>query len=100
MSLEQKRDQFLNEAIPTDLLRAPTTKAAPYPVEALGDVLGNAAKTLQKTVKAPMALCCQSVLAAASLAAQAQAQAHFDIMLPWGGAQTIVIIFAHSCPIR
>jgi putative DNA primase/helicase len=80
MSLEQKRDQFLNEAIPTDPLRAPTTKAAPYPVEALGDVLGNAAKTLQKTVKAPMALCCQSVLAAASLAAQA----HFDIMLPWG----------------
>ena len=26
----------ISEAIPTDPLRAPTTKAAPYPVEALG----------------------------------------------------------------
>jgi len=43
-------------------------------------VLGGAARALHEVVKAPMALCCQSVLAAASLAAQA----HFDVQLPWG----------------
>ena len=61
-------------------LRAPLPKSKPYPVEALGDVLGAAAKALHESVKAPLALCCQSVLASASLAAQA----HFDVMLPWG----------------
>ena len=75
----------ISEAIPTDPLRAPTTKAAPYPVEALGDMLGNAAKALQETVKAPMALCCQAVLASASLAAQA----HFYVMLPWGERKSL-----------
>jgi putative DNA primase/helicase len=61
-------------------LRAPIPKAEPYPVEALGDVLGAAAKALHETIKAPLALCCQSVLASASLAAQA----YYDVMLPWG----------------
>ncbi len=61
-------------------LRAPIPKAEPYPVEALGDVLGSAATALNETIKAPLTLCCQSVLASASLAAQA----HFDVMLPWG----------------
>ena len=68
------------EAIPTDPLRAPTTQAAPYPVEALGKVLGGAAQALHEDTKAPLALCAQSVLASASLATQA----HFDIKLPWG----------------
>jgi putative DNA primase/helicase len=80
MSLDTKRDNFFDEVIPTDPLRAPIVQAEPYPVEALGDVLGNAAKALQLTVKAPMALCCQAVLASASLAAQS----HFDVKLPWG----------------
>ncbi len=61
-------------------LRASLLKAAPYPVEALGEVLGSAATALHQTIKAPVTLCCQSVLASASLAAQA----HFDILLPWG----------------
>lgn len=61
-------------------LRATLPPAEAYPVEALGKVLGNSAKAIHETVKAPLALCCQSVLAAASLAAQA----HFDIKLPWG----------------
>ena len=80
MSLDTKRDKFFDEAIPTDPLRAPIVQAEPYPVEALGILLGGAATALQQTVKAPMALCCQAVLASASLAAQA----HFDVMLPWG----------------
>ncbi|MDP1657858.1 MAG: YfjI family protein [Methylotenera sp.] len=61
-------------------LRAPLPKAVPYPVDALGDVLGSAATALHETIKAPLTLCCQSVLASASLAAQS----HFDVMLPWG----------------
>lgn len=83
MSLDDKQDQFFNgnpAAYEPDPLRAPTTKAEPYPVEALGDILGKAAQSLHETVKAPLALCCQSVLASASLAAQT----HFDVMLPWG----------------
>jgi len=61
-------------------LRAPSPKPEPYPVEALGDVLGSAAMALNETIKAPLTLCCQSVLASASLAAQA----HYDVLLPWG----------------
>lgn len=68
-----------------DPLRAPLAPAAPYPVELLGDVLGAAATALHETIKAPMALCCQSVLASASLAAQT----HFDVILPWGGKKPL-----------
>ncbi|MDD2658352.1 MAG: YfjI family protein [Methylococcales bacterium] len=63
-----------------ELLRAPLPESETYPVEYLGDILGSAAQALHESVKAPLALCCQSVLAAASLAAQA----HFDVLLPWG----------------
>lgn len=61
-------------------LRAVLPPAEPYPVDMLGDVLGGAAKALHDSVKAPLAMCCQSVLAAASLAVQP----HYDIKLPWG----------------
>ena len=61
-------------------LRASVPPAEPYPVAALGVILGEAAQALHETIKAPLAMCCQSVLAAASLAAQP----HFDVLLPWG----------------
>ena len=61
-------------------LRSTNKPAEPYPVDALGDILGGAAKALHESVKAPLALCCQSILGAASFAAQA----HYDIKLPWG----------------
>lgn len=61
-------------------LRAPQVKAEPYPVDALGPVLGGAVHAIHEVVKAPLALCAQSVLASAALAAQA----HFDVKLPWG----------------
>jgi putative DNA primase/helicase len=77
------------EAIPTDPLRAPVVLADPYPVGALGDVLGSAAKALQETTKAPLALCAQSVLASAALAAQA----HFDVKLPWGTVKPLSLFF-------
>jgi hypothetical protein len=61
-------------------LRAPLSVPEPYPVVELGGILGAAATALHETVKAPLALCAQSVLAAASFAAQA----HFDAEMPWG----------------
>ncbi|RCX08256.1 putative DNA primase/helicase [Extensimonas vulgaris] len=72
---------WVDPALPPEPLRATLPPAAAYPVEALGDVLGSAAQALHDAVKAPLAMCAQSVLAAASLAAQA----HFDVLLPWGG---------------
>ncbi|MFI3221482.1 MAG: YfjI family protein [Methylococcaceae bacterium] len=73
----------------TDPLRAPDSKAAPYPVQALGEILGNAVKALHQDTKAPLALCAQSVLASASLATQA----HFDVKLPWGELKPLSLFF-------
>src|SRR3954452_24186682 len=53
--------------------------ATPFPVDALG-VLEPAARAINDRVRAPMAICGQSVLAAANLAVQA----HGDVELPIG----------------
>ncbi len=81
MSLEAKLDQINTaQTMPPEPLRASLPPSTPYPVEQLGDVLGGAAQALHETIKAPLALCCQSVLAAAAFSAQS----HFDVVLPWG----------------
>ena len=54
--------------------------AEPYPVAALGPVLGEAARAIVRKIQVPEAMAAQSVLSAASLAAQALA----DVMLPYG----------------
>jgi putative DNA primase/helicase len=54
--------------------------ADPFPIDALGDILGNAANGIHDKVQAPMAICAQSVLAAATLTVQGYA----DIELPTG----------------
>jgi putative DNA primase/helicase len=54
--------------------------ATPFPDEALGNILGPAARAINDRVRAPMAICGQSVLAAANLAVQA----HADVELPIG----------------
>lgn len=59
-------------------LRRPLPPAEPYPLDALGDVLGTAAKAIHAVVQAPAGLCGQSVLSAASLAAQAHADVLID----------------------
>lgn len=59
-------------------LRRPLPPPEEYPMDALGDVLGAAARRLADTVQAPAALCGQSILAAASLAAQAHADVLID----------------------
>ena len=61
----------------------------PYPVDALGDILGPAAKAIHDRTRAPMAICAQSVLAAATLAAQA----HADVLLPTGQSRPISLYF-------
>lgn len=59
--------------------------ADPFPVEALGDVLGPAARAIHARVQAPVAICAQSVLAAATLAVQG----HGDVELPTGQARPV-----------
>ncbi len=59
-------------------LRREPPPAAPYPVEALGDVLGGMARRLAEVVQCPPALAGQAVLAAATLAAQAHADITID----------------------
>jgi hypothetical protein len=57
--------------------------ADPFPVDALGDVLAPAARANHDRIRAPLAVCGQSVLAAATFAAQA----HADVELPIGVGQ-------------
>ena len=52
----------------------------PFPVEALGNVLGPAASAIHDRIQAPFAIGAQSVLGAATLAAQS----HADVVLPIG----------------
>ena len=59
-------------------LRRELLPAEPFPLDALGDVLGDMAKTMVAVIKAPDALCAQSCLAAAALAVQAHADIEID----------------------
>lgn len=63
--------------------------ADPFPVDALGEVLGAAAKGINDRVQAPMAICGQSVLAAATLAVQG----HANVELPTGHIKPISNFF-------
>jgi hypothetical protein len=59
-------------------LRRPTPPAEPYPLAELGDVLKPAAEAIRRVIQAPDAVIGGSLLAAASLAVQAQADVHID----------------------
>src|SRR4051812_8654537 len=52
----------------------------PFPFEALGTVIGGAARAIARDVQAPDSLAAGSVLATASLAAMA----HSDVVMPHG----------------
>ena len=58
-------------------LRRPLPPPQPYPMHALGDVLGAAAESIRSVVCAPAAMVGQSLLAAASLSVQA----HADVLI-------------------
>ena len=59
-----------------------------FPIDALGP-LKDAALAIQSKTQAPIAICAQSVLAAATLAVQA----HIDVELPGGGVKPVVNMF-------
>ena len=71
----------------------PLTRQMPpadvFPVDALGDLLGAAAQAIHDRVQAPLAICSQSVLAAAALAVQT----HADIELPMGHVRPVSDFF-------
>ncbi len=62
---------------PIPLRREPPPPSA-YPIDALGGLLGDITRLIRRIVQAPDALCAQSVLAAAALAAQAHANVLID----------------------
>ena len=74
ISTISSRDGSIPEAMP---LQRPMPEPTAYPVDALGEVLGGAARMMAEAIQAPMAICANSVLAAAALAAQA----HADIVI-------------------
>ena len=61
-----------------DPLRRDPLPPEPYPVDALGEVLGAAVKAIRRIVQAPDALIAQSVLAAAALCVQPHANLIVD----------------------
>ncbi|PAV27533.1 hypothetical protein CF392_00265 [Tamilnaduibacter salinus] len=61
---------IIHDDQPIPLAERPESPA--YPVEALGNVLGEAAKSLSREIQTPLGMAGQSVLAAASLAVQGQ----------------------------
>jgi hypothetical protein len=69
-------------------LRRQLPASEPFPIEALG-ALRSAAEAIHAKTQAPMAICGQSVLAVASLAAQA----HADVVLPTGAAKPLSCFF-------
>lgn len=58
---------------------------APYPVDSLGPILGGAAAAIASKIQTPASLAAGSVLATASLAAQA----HVDVRLPFGQVRPV-----------
>jgi hypothetical protein len=66
------------QAEPPLPLRREMPPPALFPVDALGAILGNAARGIHDVIQAPLAMCGQSVLGAAALTAQA----HVDVTLP------------------
>ena len=66
------------QALEPEPLRRPMPCAESYPLDALGPILAPAARSIERVVQAPDAVIGASLLAAASLAAQAHADVHVD----------------------
>ncbi|WP_187274704.1 MULTISPECIES: YfjI family protein [unclassified Methylobacterium] len=81
------------EARPDRLpLFPPLPPAESYPLDALGPILGEAARAIARKVQAPAAIAAQSVLAAASLAVQA----HADVRMPYGQRRPLSLYLVSS----
>ena len=70
-------------------LRRALPEPEPFPIDALGETLGQAAEAIHDLTQAPLAVCGQSVLAAATLAVQA----HADVILPMGSKRPTSCFF-------
>ncbi|UVE18336.1 YfjI family protein [Pseudomonas sp. LS44] len=73
--LAELPEQDYREPIP---LLPDVEAAAPYPLDALGDCLGGAARAIVEAVQVPEVMAAQTVLAAAAMAAQAHANVKRD----------------------
>jgi len=80
--------EFFEAEAPRPLMRE-LPPATPFPVNALGSILGDAANAIHSKVQAPLAIGGQSILAAATLAVQGYA----DIKLPTGQKKPISNFF-------
>jgi hypothetical protein len=63
--------------------------ADPFPLDSLGSLLGAAAEAIRHRTQAPLAICGQSVLAAATLVVQG----HANIQLPTGQNRPLANFF-------
>ena len=63
---------------PPEPLRRALPAPSPFPLDSLGEVLGSAAQAMAEVIQAPIAICGQSVLAAAALAVQAHGDIEID----------------------
>jgi hypothetical protein len=61
-------------------LRRALQDSEPYPVDAMGPLMGPAVRGASESVQAPLELCAQSALANAALAVQG----HANALMPWG----------------
>lgn len=71
--------EIINQEAPRPLMRE-LPPATPFPVDALGSILGDAVHAIHDKVQAPIAACGQAVLAVATLATQG----HANVNLPMG----------------
>jgi Protein of unknown function (DUF3987) len=83
-------DDILQQGEPPRPLMREMPPPDPFPVEALGTTLANAAIGIQDRTQAPVAICGQSVLAAATLVTQGYA----DVKLPTGQVRPLSNYFA------
>ncbi len=73
-------------------LRRESGDSEPYPVEALGPIVGPAVQGAANTVQVSPAICAQSALANLALAVQG----HADVLLPIGSGRSPVSLFFFS----
>jgi hypothetical protein len=66
-----------------------SVEAAPFPLDALGPVLANAAEAIHSRVRAHISICASSVLAAVNYAVQG----HADVELPNGQSRPVSLYF-------
>ncbi|WP_460950645.1 YfjI family protein [Pseudomonas marginalis] len=74
----QQLDPKLELPLPPRPLIESNPVAQPYPVQALGGILGPAVERMSEVIGVPQALAAQSVLAASALATQGHAGLHLD----------------------